>query len=115
MSVTRLGVQTLSVTTRVSVPVGLTQRAISAQRVVVDTGASPTRPVKVGGKLVVFFFVFLFFFYRSSLALHRRSSTEILPDYWATFLWRGPPMSVFFVSGSSRIRTHVLVIRRRTP
>ena len=98
MSVTRLGVQTLNVTTRVSVPVGLTQRAISAQRVVVDTGASPTRPVKVGGKFVFFVFFlfgFFWFFYRSSLALHRRSSTEILPDYWATFLWRGPPMSVF--------------------
>ena len=32
-------------------------------------------------------------------------------DYWATFLWRGSPNVCFFVSGSSRIRTHILVIR----
>ena len=36
-------------------------------------------------------------------------------DHWATFCGGGPPMSVYFVSGSSRIRIHVLVIRRRTP
>ena len=36
------------------------------------------------------------------------------PDPWATYCGGGPPMSVFFVSGSSRIRTHVLVIAMRT-
>ena len=56
-----------------------------------------------------------FFFYRSSSALHRRSSTEIRPHNWGTFCAGVCPMCVFSVSGSSRIRTHVLVIRRRTP
>ena len=39
--------------------------------------------------------LFYFFSYRSSLALHRRSSTEILPDYWSTFCAGVYPMSVF--------------------
>ena len=37
------------------------------------------------------------------------------PDYWATFLCRGSPNVCFFVSGRSRIRTHVLIIRKRYP
>ena len=56
---------------------------------------------------------FSFFSYRSSLALHRRSSTEILLDHWATFC-RGVPQCLFFVSGHSRIRTHVLGITMRS-
>ena len=39
-------------------------------------------------------FVFLFF-YRSSSALDRRSSTQILPNYWGTFCAGVCPMSVF--------------------
>ena len=43
-----------------------------------------------------FFFIFFFqLFYRSSSALHRRSSTEILPDYWGTFCAGVCPKSVF--------------------
>ena len=36
-----------------------------------------------------------FFSYRSSSALHRRSSTEILPDYWGTFCAGVYPMPAF--------------------
>ena len=53
------------------------------------------------------------FFHRSNSALHRRSSIEILLDYWATFC-RGASQCPFFVSGRSRIRTHVLMITMRT-
>ena len=40
------------------------------------------------------FFFFFFFFYRSSLALQRHSSTEILLDYWGTFCAGVCPMSI---------------------
>ena len=40
-------------------------------------------------------FFFSFFSYRSSSALHRRSSTEILPHNWGTFCAGVCPMSVF--------------------
>ena len=58
-------------------------------------------------------FFFFFLFHRSNSALHRQSSIEILLDHWATFC-RGASQCLFFVSGSSRIRTHVLVITMRT-
>ena len=57
-----------------------------------------------------FFFVFVLIFYRSSSALHRRSSTAALLGH---LLCRGLPIVRFFVSGSSRIRTQVLVITMR--
>ena len=57
-------------------------------------------------------FCFCFFSYRSSSALHHWSSTEILADYWGTFCAGVCPMSVFFVSGNRRIRTHVLVLTK---
>ena len=41
------------------------------------------------------FFFFFFFSYRSSSALHRRSSTEILPHYWGTFCAGVCPLCVF--------------------
>ena len=64
--------------------------------------------------LGMFVFCFLFFFpHRSNSALHRRSSIKILLDQWATFCRRAS-QCLFFVSGSSRIRTHVLVITMRT-
>ena len=40
-------------------------------------------------------FFFFCFFYRSSLALHRRSSTSILPHNWGTFCAGVYPMCVF--------------------
>ena len=43
----------------------------------------------------VFFLFFFQFFYRSSSALHRRSSTLILPDYWGTFCAGVCPKSIF--------------------
>ena len=43
----------------------------------------------------LFFFIFSQFFYMSSSALHRRSSTEILPDYWGTLCAGVCPKSVF--------------------
>ena len=55
---------------------------------------------------------FFRFFHRSYSALHRRYSIEILLDHWATFC-RGASQCLFFVSGSSRIRTHILVITMR--
>ena len=45
-----------------------------------------------------FFFVFCFF-YRSSLGLHCRSSTEILPHNWGTFCAEVCPMCVFPFAG----------------
>ena len=54
-----------------------------------------------------------FFFYRSSSALHRRTSPEILSRPLGHLLWRGSP-NVCFLFGSSRIRTHVLVITKQT-
>ena len=47
------------------------------------------------GSISSFFSSFFQFFYRSSSALHRRSSTEILPDYWGTFCAGVCPKSVF--------------------
>ena len=44
-----------------------------------------------GGPMILFFR----FFYRFSSALHRRSSTEILPEYWGTFCGGVCPRSVF--------------------
>ena len=41
------------------------------------------------------FFFFFRIFYRSSSALHRRFSTQILPDYWGTFCAGVCPKSVF--------------------
>ena len=46
-------------------------------------------------KFVFFCFFFMFFFYRSSSALHCRSSTEILPHNWGTFCAGVCPMCVF--------------------
>ena len=66
---------------------------------------------------ITLFFLLFFpvFFYRSSSALHRRSSTEILSRLLGHFSVEGVPQCPFFVSGSSRIRTHVLIITKRTP
>ena len=48
--------------------------------------------ISLEGTVVIFFF-FVFFVF--STGLHRRSSTEILPDYWGTFCAGVCPQSVF--------------------
>ena len=67
----------------------------------------------IGSTVVPLYIFFPFFFlHRSNSALHRPSSIEILLDHWASFC-RGASQCPFFVSGSSRIRTHVLVLPLR--
>ena len=55
-------------------------------------------------------FFCLFFSYRSSSALHCRSSAETLGSHSV----QGVPQCLFFVSGSGGIRNHVLVHSMRT-
>ena len=47
-------------------------------------GLKDVSNVFVSEDIYIYFF-FFWFFYRSSSALHRRSSTEILPHNWGTF------------------------------
>ena len=67
--------------------------------------------------MAIFIFLGGSVFYRSSSALHCRSSTEILSRPLGYLLWGGGggiPQCRIFVSGSSRIRTHVLDIAMQT-
>ena len=65
-------------------------------RIKVDQMTYRTLLVMGHSKGPVIFYIFFFqFFYRSSSALHRRSSTEILPDHWGTFCAGVCPKSVF--------------------
>ena len=54
--------------------VGLWEEVLQSGQWICDNGEGLERTVG----LLLFFFCFLRFFYRSSSALHRRSSTEIL-------------------------------------
>ena len=56
-----------------------------------------------------------FCFYRSSSALHRRSSTEILPDYWGTLCAGVCPRSVFSFLVAAGFEPMLLSLRRERP